>query len=165
MDEATPRFELPFIVPGQAQKEHFHNEALTRLDLALHPAVEEGPRDVPPAAPEKGRCWICGSAPDGAWSGKADHLTMWTDGGWRFVSPVPGMRAWSKADSLPIEWTGMSWKLGELSCIRIVVAGAQVVGERQPAVPNPSGGTIIDAEARSAIAAITAALMSHGLID
>jgi hypothetical protein len=39
-----------------------------------------------------------------------------------------------------------------------------VVGARQPPVPSPSGGTIIDAEARVAIAQISAALMSHGLI-
>jgi hypothetical protein len=45
------------------------------------------------------------------------------------------------------------------------VNGKKVVGERQPAVPSPSGGTIIDAEARAAIAAITAALKSHGLTE
>jgi hypothetical protein len=32
-------------------------------------------------------------------------------------------------------------------------------------VPSPSGGTIIDAEARLAVDALIAALMSHGLID
>mgnify|MGYP006199852597 CR=1 FL=1 len=36
MSDATARFALPFILPGQAQKELFHNEALTRLE-ALDP--------------------------------------------------------------------------------------------------------------------------------
>jgi hypothetical protein len=53
----------------------------------------------------------------------------------------------------------------ELACSGIVVGGERVVGARQPAVPSPSGGTVIDVEARAALAALTAALMSHGLID
>jgi hypothetical protein len=35
----------------------------------------------------------------------------------------------------------------------------------QPAVPLPSGGSVIDAEARSAIAAIVARMAAHGLVD
>jgi hypothetical protein len=30
MADTTPRFALPFILPGQAQKELFHNEALAQ---------------------------------------------------------------------------------------------------------------------------------------
>ncbi len=37
---ATPRLSLPFIVPGQAQKELFHNEALQLLDVLVAGAVE-----------------------------------------------------------------------------------------------------------------------------
>ena len=58
MADMTPRFALPFILPGQAQKELFHNEALVRIDLALHPAVEGAPAAAPPADPEEGRCWV-----------------------------------------------------------------------------------------------------------
>ena len=35
MSDATARLALPFIAPGQAQKELFHNEALTRIDALL----------------------------------------------------------------------------------------------------------------------------------
>ncbi|MFL6845646.1 MAG: DUF2793 domain-containing protein [Allosphingosinicella sp.] len=165
MTDQTPRFGLPFIIPGQAQKELFHNEALTRIDLALHPAVEGAPATAPPTGPVEGQCWIVAPAATGAWSGRDGALAMWTEAGWRFLLPAPGTTAWDKAAGLPVVWDGTVWRQGDLICSRLVVGGSQVVGARQPAVPSPSGGTIIDAEARAAIAAITAALMSHGLIE
>jgi hypothetical protein len=165
MADMTPRFALPFIIPGQAQKELFHNEALTRIDLALHPAVEGAPAAEPPADPEEGKCWIVGAEASGGWSGRDAMLAMWTEGGWRFVAPAPGTSAWNKQAGLPLLYDGLAWREGDLVCAGLKVGGVQVVGPRQPAVPSPSGGTIIDAEARAAIAAITAALMSHGLIE
>ena len=157
MPDTTPRLALPFILPGQAQKELFHNEALTRIDLALHPAVEEGPVAAPPADPQPGRCWIVGSPGEGDWAGRELMLAMWTEGGWRFLAPAPGTVAWNKASSLPLLWDGAQWRDGALVCSGLTINGVQVVGPRQPGVPSPSGGTIIDEEARAAINALTAA--------
>jgi uncharacterized protein DUF2793 len=157
MSEESPRYRLPLIAPGQAQKELFHNEALLRIDAALQAAVEEGPIAGPPANPEAGQCWLAAVGATGAWTGKDGQLAMWSGSGWRFVAPAAGMTVWNKAAALPLRWSGTGASL--------VVGGQQVVGERQPAVPSPSGGTIIDAEARAAIDALIAALMSHGLID
>jgi HK97 family phage major capsid protein len=47
---------------------------------------------------------------------------------------------------------------------RLLVGGQQVVGARGAAIPAPTGGSTIDAEARSAIGNILAALRNHGLI-
>jgi hypothetical protein len=165
MADMTPRFALPFILPGQAQKELFHNEALARIDLALHPAVEGAPVAEPPAGPADGQCWIVAAPGTGDWEGRDGLLAMWTEGGWRFVAPAAGTIAWNKAASLPLLWDGSSWRDGALLCAGLVVNGVQVVGGRQPSVPSPSGGTIIDEEARAAINGLTAALMSHGLIE
>ncbi|HEX8262596.1 MAG TPA: DUF2793 domain-containing protein [Allosphingosinicella sp.] len=165
MADSTPRFALPYILPGQAQKELFHNEALARIDLALHPAVEGGPEATPPTGPQEGQCWIVASPGSGDWAGRDGMLAMWTEGGWRFLAPAPGTVAWNKAASLPLLWDGAQWREGALLCAGLVVNGVQVVGPRQAAVPSPSGGTIIDEEARVAINALTAALMSHGLIE
>jgi hypothetical protein len=165
MADTTPRFALPFILPGQAQKELFHNEALARIDLALHPAVEGTPLTEPPAEPADGLCWIVAAPGTGDWEGHDGQLAMWSEGGWRFLPPAPGTTAWNKAASLPLLWDGSQWREGTLLCAGLVVNGVQVVGPRQAAVPSPSGGTIIDEEARAAISALTAALMSHGLIE
>ncbi|HEU0100552.1 MAG TPA: DUF2793 domain-containing protein [Allosphingosinicella sp.] len=165
MTDSTPRFALPFILPGQAQKEHFHNEALVRIDAALHPAVEGPPASLPPTTPAAGQCWIVAPSATGDWVGRDDMLAMWTESGWRFLAPAPGTIVWDKDAGLPLLFDGTGWRQGELPCAGLFVGGVQVVGERQPAVPSPSGGTIIDAEARAAINALTEALMSHGLIE
>jgi len=165
MSDHTPRFELPFILPGQAQKELFHNEALLRIDAALSAAAEGEPRGDPPANPGEGECWIVAPGASEAWSGKGDMLACWTAGGWRFVPPAPGMTVWDKAAGAPMQWSGSEWSQGRLACSGLTVAGHPVVGERQPAVASPSGGTIIDQQARAAVNALIATLKSHGLID
>lgn len=165
MADTTPRFALPFILPGQAQKELFHNEALARIDIALHPAVEGPPAAEPPSAPAQGECWIVAAAATGDWSGRDNLLAMWTTSGWRFLAPQPGTGAWNKASAVPLLWDGYQWRQGELACTGLLVNGVRVVGARQAGVASPSGGTIIDEEARAAINALTAALMSHGLIE
>jgi hypothetical protein len=163
--EASPRFALPYIVPGQAQKEQYHNEAVLLADLLLHACVEGGPDPTPPGDPEPGQAWLVASPAAGAWNGRDHCIAGWTESGWRFVAPVAGMSVWKKDAGLWAHWTGSSWSSGEVPAARLVVGGQQVVGERQPAVPSPSGGTTIDAEARSALNAVIVALRSHGLID
>lgn len=165
MTETSARFALPFILPGQAQKEVFHNEALALIDAAIHACVEAGPTATPPADPEEGESWIVADGATGAWTGRSDALASWTAGGWRFVSPVAGMLAWNKALACWVHWSGTGWSDGSLPAAAITIAGDQIVGPRLPDVPNPSGGTTIDAEARAAIDALIATLKSHGLID
>ena len=45
-----------------------------------------------------------------------------------------------------------------------MVAGLPVVGARRAAIVAPAAGSVVDAEARTAIAAILAAMIGHGLI-
>lgn len=165
MTEASARHELPFIMPGQAQKELFHNEALARVDRLLHAAVEEPPIPTPPPERVPGQCWIVAPGATGEWTGRLYSLAIATEGGWRFAAPVPGMLVWNKAAGHWLYWTGAGWSTGEIPAAKLTVGGLQVVGPRQPAVPSPSGGTIIDVEARAAVAALIVALKTHGLVD
>lgn len=164
MSDATPRFGLPFLLPGQAQKEHYHNEALSMVDLVLHAVVEGAPLQSPPIEPQEGQCWIVAAGAAGAWAGKDDRLAGWTEGGWRFIEPKPGMAVWNRASGYRVHWESAGWSEGILPVAGLAVNGLGVVGERQPAIPTPSNGTTIDEEARLAIGRIIAALMSHGLI-
>jgi hypothetical protein len=165
MAESTPRFSLPLILPGQAQKELFHNEALALLDAAMHCEVEGAGIGDPPSDPEEGQCWIVGAGAGGAWAGRENAIAMWTASGWRFVDPARGMTARDRDSGLDRRFDGTGWSDGAVQGSRFEVDGVKVVGNRQPAVPSPSGGTTIDVEARLAIAGLIEALMQHGLID
>ncbi|QPQ56070.1 DUF2793 domain-containing protein [Allosphingosinicella flava] len=164
MTEKSARLNLPFLVPGQAQKEFFHNEALAQIDMMLCAAIEGDALSSPPSAPGIGRSWIVAPSAAGAWSGMEHAVACWTSGGWRFAMPAQGMAVWDKSRSLFRHWNGTAWSSGEWRVSKLIVDGNQVVGARLPPIESPAGGGIVDAEARQAIAAIRAALMSHGLI-
>src|SRR3546814_17525049 len=68
----TERYQLPFILPGRAQKEVYRNEALTRIDAALHAALEAGPLPTPPQTQHIGETWIVPIGPGGDCSGKTE---------------------------------------------------------------------------------------------
>ena len=161
---ATPRLVLPFIVPGQAQKELVHNEALQVLDAVVSAAVEGPPLATPPASPVVGSSYIVGASPTGAWAGQADKLAALTSGGWRFVAPVEGLSAIVRNSGSTAVFRSGSWEIGKLRGSEVDVDGIKVVGARQAAIAAPSGGATADLESRAAIVAILAALRTHGLI-
>lgn len=162
--QTSQRLALPFILPGQSQKELFHNEALQALDTIVAAAVEEGPRNDPPSPAANGSCYIVGSAPTGAWSGRAGNLAAYSSAGWRFVAPTEGLRAWVKSLAVFALYRVGSWEIGTVRGSALNIGGQQVVAARAAAIANPTGGTTIDLPARDAILAILAALRGHGLI-
>jgi hypothetical protein len=164
MSEASARFDLPFLQAGQAQKEIWHNEALAVIDVLLHPVAQDFGVDTPPSAPTAGQCWILGTAPIGAWEGRAGSIAAWTGGGWRFVAPREGLSAWVADENMLARHDGTTWTVGIMSAARYDVGGQQVVGNRQAAIADPTGGTTIDLPARAAISGILATLRTHGLI-
>lgn len=140
---ASPRFSLPLLFAGQAQKEFFVNEAHALTDALLHCAIE-GVADTPPAAPQDGTCWLVGTDPTAEWSGQAGDLAARQGGNWIFVTPRTGMRLLNRATGQDMRFTG-SWQM--------------------PARPvPPTGGSTIDAEARAAIFSIISALTEAGVL-
>jgi hypothetical protein len=163
--EVTPRLALPTLIPGQAQKEFFHNEALQLLDCVVAAAIEEAARNDPPPSPMPGQAYLVGTAPEGDWSGFPDHLATFGTGGWRFVAPVAGLRLVDKSTGIVVAYGSTGWEAGVVRASQILVDGQQVVGARSGAILDPSGGTTADPEARLAIIAILSALRQHGLIS
>jgi len=50
--------------------------------------------ETPPSEPEEGAVYALGAAPTGAWAGQAGMLAQNVAGGWIFIAPQPGWRAW-----------------------------------------------------------------------
>jgi len=140
-DETTPRHALPLLQPGQAQKEMTHNAALIRLDIALNSAVEGIATDPDVLDPLPGQAWIVGPDAVGAFAGAADALALWTISGWELVAPVPGQQCLDRALGSLRVYDGTIWAAA-------------------PALTAPQGGGTIDAEARSAIETIIAAMVA-----
>ncbi|MFP5406928.1 MAG: DUF2793 domain-containing protein, partial [Gammaproteobacteria bacterium] len=124
----TPRLALPFLSQGQAQKETTHNEALQVLDLLVSGAVQELPRNDPPADPAAGDCYIVGAAPTGAWVGWVDAIAGYSAGGWRRIAPVPGMRVFVHAADQWACYRAAGWEFGIVRGSELVIDGQQVVG-------------------------------------
>lgn len=160
----TARWALPLLAAGQAQKEMTHNEALAVLDLLVQPVVVMVGANTPPVAPVAGQCWAVGTAPTGAWNGKAGSLAGWTAGGWRFAAGREGMTVWNLDGGTPAAFVGGEWRAGRSVAGELWIGGQRVVGARGQPILAATGGSVVDVEARAAIERIIAALVAHGLI-
>ena len=142
-DSISPRFGLPLLFTGQAQKEAFVNEAHAISNALLHCAIE-GEAATPPPDPLEGESWLVAENASGVWTGKDGHLACRQAGNWIYIAPRDGLRVFDRSAGQERLFNG-SWRL--------------------PAPPSePHGGDIIDTEARAAIADILAAMKASGMI-
>lgn len=129
----TARFDLPLLVTSQAQKEVTHNEALVRIDALLHAVAEDRNSVIPDLDDDStGKCWLVDDGATGEWSGKSGQLAIWVGSDWRFARPAEGMRVRLNATGTELVHVDGNW-----------IAA--------PAIPDPAGGSTVDAEARQAI--------------
>jgi Protein of unknown function (DUF2793) len=161
----TPRLSLPFLSVGQAQKEFTHNESLQTLDILVGGGLEEPPRPTPPSSPAVGAAFIVADGATGEWAGKANCIAAWTSGGWRFVPPVEGMTLYERTSGTWASFREGAWSIGTVPATALLINGQQVVGPRAAAIAAPSGGTVVDLEARAALNAILTTLRQHGLVE
>ena len=110
MSSSTLRLHLPYIAAGQAQKHVTHNQALDLVDTLMFLAVETAGSNTPPGSPGEGARFIVGASPTGAWSGNAKAVAVWQDGGWTFLTPAGGWKAWSIAASQFQVFDGATWQ-------------------------------------------------------
>lgn len=164
MDQ-TARFALPYLAPGQMQKELFHNLALQRIDMLLCPVVEGAPSTLPPPAPAIGSCHIVAAGATGDWAGHDGALACFTEGGWQFVPAVDGMSLVDRASGQLFNRRNDAWEGGVVRALEVRVDGLTVVRNRQSAIGDPSGGAAVDSECRLAVTQILGAMRTHGLIS
>ncbi|WP_297319950.1 DUF2793 domain-containing protein [Novosphingobium sp.] len=114
-----------------------------RIDTLLHCAIE-GVLASPPATPAEGTCWLIDEGAGGAWAGNEGQIAAFAGGNWLFFAPRDGMRLLDRSSGRDLRY-----------------AGGWVAPDR----PNaPSGGGVVDSEARAAIAALTQCLVDAGIV-
>jgi hypothetical protein len=89
----TTRLALPLLMPSQAQKHVTVNEALLRLDALSQLVLRSRSAATPPIAPLEGDCYGVPTGATGDWSGHAGQVAIFVGGGWDFVTPGRGWRA------------------------------------------------------------------------
>lgn len=90
----TPNLDLPYIMPGQAQKHVTHNEAIRRLDAITHLSVLSMNISTPPADPIEGARYGISDTPVGAWAEHAGRIAVSQDGAWAYLMPQDGWTLW-----------------------------------------------------------------------
>lgn len=139
----TSRFGLPFLFAGQAQKEFYINEAYALVDALLQPVVE-GIANTPPIPPTEGACWLIDTNATDVWTGHETEIACYQAGSWLFAPAVEGMRVFDRSSGTYIQFLG---------------------GWSGPAtIAPPTGGSMVDAEARASVAALIQALAGTGVI-
>lgn len=112
MPELSNRLALPYMQAAQAQKHVTHNEALERLDLLVQLTVEGFDATLPPLTPSEGQIWTLGTGAVNDWAAHDGELAAWANGGWLFVTPLPG---WHAANGTDLRvWTGTDWTAPDL---------------------------------------------------
>ena len=142
-DSRSPRHDLPFLHPAQAQKEHLVNEALARLEALTQPAVH-GIRTEPPAAPQPGDAYIVAQGASGLWEGHSDAIAVWQGDHWLLQPATDGTQTF-RTDTQSYALFNQGWKVGSPQT-------------------EPSGGTTIDLQARAAIEDLCNTLRSIGIL-
>ena len=108
----TARFGLPLVQAAQAQKHVTVNEALLRLDALSQLVIQSLGVVTPPLAAGEGEVYAVPGGAVNAWAGQAGRLAVWLNGGWEFVAPQAGWRAWIADEGVPALFDGVEWTAG-----------------------------------------------------
>lgn len=116
----SPILGIPFVSESQSQPNVTHNEAVLALQI-LSQGVLDRFGNTPAVGPADGDAYIVGSAPTGAWAGRANCIAYYL-GGWRFIpgndsdgTPITmgasqeGLTVYVKDEDRSYQWTGAAW--------------------------------------------------------
>ncbi|MEM9975909.1 MAG: DUF2793 domain-containing protein [Pseudomonadota bacterium] len=154
----TERLGLPLVQPAQAQKHVTVNEALLRLDALVELRLNSRSLAVPPGSAVEGACFAVSDGASDPWAGQGGKIAVFVNGGWDFIVPGIGWRAWIEDEGATAFFDGSEWKLGDGAISQNGAAlthrvieidhsvGAGVTSETVPVIP--SHGVVFGVTAR-----------------
>lgn len=120
MSTTSPILGIPFIESQQSQPEVTHNEAISLIQIMLAGGAITIGDNTPPVSPAEGDVYVAGTAPTGAWDGRANTIAGFFLNQWLFVpgndssgtpiemsSDQEGLTIWSKTDNALFTWTDL----------------------------------------------------------
>lgn len=145
----TVRHKLPLLAVGQAQKEYTHNEALLLIDNLINLSITsilENPDMIEDAEnlSDESKTWLISDMPSGIWAQRANQIATLSDNGFRYIAPIEGMTLYNESEKSTMIYKDMAWYFALT-------------------LEKPTGGSIVDAEARESIMAIVDNLRQFGL--
>jgi len=106
----TFQFNLPLLQAAQAQKHVTVNEALTRLDAVAQLRLVSDTETVPPLSAIEGTAYAVPNGAVNAWDGHIGEIAVFVNGGWVFMTPKTGWKAWIESISDSAVFDGNSWQ-------------------------------------------------------
>jgi hypothetical protein len=105
----TNQFKLPLLQASQAQKHVMVNEAIARLDAVAQLRLEAMNLAIPPSNPIDAQAyWVPFAATD-VWTGYDESIAISSNGGWVFLIPKVGWKAWVVDESIEKRFDGSAW--------------------------------------------------------
>ncbi|SNR58841.1 DUF2793 domain-containing protein [Paracoccus sediminis] len=141
MSNETMRLQLPLLQPAQAQKHVTVNEALMRLDGLANAVLESVSTPIPPAAVIDGQSWAVPQGASDSWAGQAGRIAVGANGGWIFVNPSRGMRAFVADRGAEAIFDGQAWFVGAAT---LGILGAGLAFGMSEAEVTVEAGTVFD---------------------
>ncbi len=143
----TEKLKLPLIDPAQAQKHVTVNEALVKADANVQLTLASQSSLAPPGSPVDGLCYSVPTGATGAWAGQDGNIAHFANGGWTYLAPRPGWRAWVEDEGAVALCIGSTWVPGAAAvspsgaafCHRVVevdhVIGAGATSDTTAVIP------------------------------
>ena len=95
--DPTPKNNLPYIMPSQAQKHVTHNEALRVLDTIVQLSAAAILSSPPSESLQNGQRYLVSDQASDAFATHEHQVATWQDGDWAFFSPKAGWLCWVEA--------------------------------------------------------------------
>ncbi len=140
----TKQLGLTLVEAAQAQKHVTVNEALVRMDAAVALSVIDWDFNVPPVSPLEGDTYIVAAPATGGWTGLENSIAIYSNGGWIYLTPKAGWRAWSELLNTYAVFDGLSWQSDAISTHSSGAVTRQRIVEIDHSISAGATSTTID---------------------